>query len=273
MATKKATAAAGKAALSADQAATLRSAEDFLAGTPSQAAGKAPPGGQQLFGGLDADDAEAAAPARAAIDTRGISMRPVAASQAVQTVTILIMCLVLIVKDAMQQVPKQVYRHELPILRRIYGEDGVVEKSEEDYEVTGFDVNDEYDRLIRIYGGAPGAVEAIYGHNPRDLADELDIPYKAQRGAYRAREQEQSLVVDNSVEAEPGPTVRRTAELQANAAATGDAGAEATSTASDPTAAGANKQVGVRTDAKPAARKVTKTAAAKPAAKKTAARR
>lgn len=229
---------------------TLRSAQDFLAGTPSQASGTAVPGGQQLFGGKAADAAEAAAPAR--VDTRGITMTPVSQTLAAQTVTIMTICLVLVVKDAMQQVPKQVYAHELPILRRIYGQDQIVEKSEEDYEVTGFNVDDEYDRLIRTYGASPGAVEATYGHNPRDLADELGLPYKASSGARKVREPEQSLIIDNSVDSNQGPTVTRIADENAQARADALAAPEAVVSKPDEVATPKPKLVA---KAKPTAKK------------------
>lgn len=145
-----------------------------------------------------------------------------------ETVT-LTQVLVLIVKDPMSKIPRTVFDHELPILRAIFGEENVVEQEAREVQVTNFTVAGEYERLVRNYEAAgAGVVRAVYGPNPRDLADTIGMAYKPPRGVQnRTTKMAQSLQVDNSEADTGGRMVRTVPEIKPVKGETFEAGHDA----------------------------------------------
>lgn len=122
--------------------------------------------------------------------------------------------LVLVKRDAMMQVPVRVFDHEIPLLQLIHGDDNIEIKDSEQVEVSNFNVDDEYDRLVRKDDASKStAVFQIYGNNPKGLADELGIPYETKRGARVARKLDESLEVDNSLADTGGASVGTVASI------------------------------------------------------------
>ncbi len=112
---------------------------------------------------------------------------------------VLVKHLVLVKRDPMQVIPVHVFEHELPILHKIHGSDNIKPESQEEVEVTNFNAGDEYDRLVEKYEkSAPGAVQEVYGRDPKDLADTLGLAFRRVAGVRAARTKPQSVQVDNT---------------------------------------------------------------------------
>lgn len=113
---------------------------------------------------------------------------------------------ILIVRDPMVKIPATIFAHELPIAQALNGEENVEIVSTSQVEVSNFTIDEEYDRLMRKYEMSKTTVVIdIYGNNPRLLAEELDLPYRASRGARTIKKLDQSLQVDNTVEGSGEP--------------------------------------------------------------------
>lgn len=115
-----------------------------------------------------------------------------------------------VVRDPMTKIGTQVLDHEIPILEALHGADNVIIRSTEDVQVSDIDAGTEYDRLMRKYersneGG--DIVQKVYGQTPRELAEEMGLPYKTARGVRQARQQAGSVFVDG---ANPAPEVPET---------------------------------------------------------------
>jgi phosphoribosylformylglycinamidine (FGAM) synthase-like enzyme len=109
---------------------------------------------------------------------------------------------VLIIRDPMVKIPVTIFAHELPVCQLVNGEENVEIIETSQVEVTNFDLEAEYDRLMRKYAmSQTTAVVDIYGNNPRLLAEELGLPWQATRGARTVKKLDQSLVVDNTIDA------------------------------------------------------------------------
>lgn len=248
----------------------------------AEASGNAPrmspigarPGGQQLFG----DEAQRAMGSQvsvgdaggASVDARGFATSEITPAEEGETVE-LTQHLVLIVRDPMVKIPKHVYDHELEILRRINGLDAVEEVSDRQVKVSNFTVEGEYDRLVRIHG--VDVVNEVYGTTPRDLADELGLPYRRQRGARVVREQAMSQQVDNESEAADRTSTVSSAERGTNldtaqrTAAADAAASRLTSVAGESTAASRATGPARTVAAKQSRATTAKPAGTKPAAK------
>ncbi|MBX3610389.1 MAG: hypothetical protein KF871_10895 [Hydrogenophaga sp.] len=70
---------------------------------------------------------------------------------------------VLITRDAMTILPRDLPEHELPIAQAVFGEDNVEVKGPVDGETVKLDVTQEADRLAGKYGA--DALEKAYGTN------------------------------------------------------------------------------------------------------------
>lgn len=120
-----------------------------------------------------------------------------------------------IVRDPMTHIPVEILEHELPIVNLINGgEENVVVVKSRSVEVANISAGQEFDRLLRKYERSEprDAVRQIYGVNPRDLADEMGLPYASGRGARAARQQPQSLQVEDGQEVDqqaPVTTISR----------------------------------------------------------------
>ncbi len=114
------------------------------------------------------------------------------------TYTMMHRLLITITRDPMTKIPKHVYQHELPLWEMLEGEDKISVEREKDVEVKDFDVEAEYDRLVRQFGqnkDGKNVAVLVYGINPTALAQELGIYYKPTVGARVARKAPQSLQV------------------------------------------------------------------------------
>ena len=113
---------------------------------------------------------------------------------------------ILIVRDPMVKIPALIFAHELPIAQLLNGEANIEILSTSQVEVTNFTVDEEYDRLMRKYEmSKTTVVTEVYGNNPRLLAEELDLPYRASRGARTIKKLDQSLQIDNEAEGSGEP--------------------------------------------------------------------
>jgi hypothetical protein len=113
---------------------------------------------------------------------------------------------ILIVRDPMVKIPALIFAHELPIAQLLNGEENVEIVSTSQVEVTNFTIDEEYDRLMRKYEmSKTAAVVEIYGNTPRLLAEELDLPYSATRGARTIKKLAQSLQIDNEADGSGEP--------------------------------------------------------------------
>jgi hypothetical protein len=158
---------------------------------------------------VDADTLASAEAFLAPRNANGMVISEVRPADEPETVTRLTQHLVLIQKETMQKVPKHVFAHELPVLRAIFGIDAVIEVSQSEVDVTNFTVEDEFDRLVRVYGANNmDKLVSVYGNNPRILSDELGIEYHRTHGIEQARPQAQSLEVDNSEDAGKVPEAK-----------------------------------------------------------------
>jgi hypothetical protein len=114
---------------------------------------------------------------------------------------------ILIVRDPMVKIPATIFAHELPIAELLNGEANIEIVSTSQVEVSNFTVDEEYDRLMRKYEMSKTNVVAdVYGPNPRQLAEELDLPYRAMRGARTVKKLDQSLQIDNEKEGSGEPS-------------------------------------------------------------------
>lgn len=87
---------------------------------------------------------------------------------------------VLIFRNEFTSVADDVFAHELPILKRLHGDDAVKVIAEDKVKVVGFDPNTEIERLQRKYNSKEGdPVGAIYRNDPRSLAKEAGVSYSA----------------------------------------------------------------------------------------------
>jgi hypothetical protein len=113
---------------------------------------------------------------------------------------------ILIVRDPMVKIPSLIFAHELPIAQLLNGDGNIEIVSTSQVEVSNFTVDEEYDRLMRKYEmSKTNVVAEVYGNTPRALAEELDLPYRASRGARTVKKPDQSLQVDNTIEGSGEP--------------------------------------------------------------------
>lgn len=113
--------------------------------------------------------------------------------------------LVLVKKDPMMQVPKRVFAHELPLLQATFGEDNVETKEEETVEVSNFTVDGEYGRLAALYNTKDSkTMFEVYGNSPRQLAEELGLPWSNNRGARVVAKAAQNLEIGEGEDAGAG---------------------------------------------------------------------
>lgn len=73
------------------------------------------------------------------------------------------MAAVVITRDAMTVLPRELPSHEVPVAQAVFGEDSVEIIEENNGEAVEIDVEGEADRLVQKYGS--GAVEATFGTN------------------------------------------------------------------------------------------------------------
>lgn len=110
----------------------------------------------------------------------------------------LAMARVLITRDN-TKTDKDVFAHEVDILRLIHGEENVEVYGTRDVEVVDFDPQTELDRLLRFYGkNGEEAVVAVYGRSPARLAQAVGVSM-SKSDPHRNRTSEQAMAVDHSV--------------------------------------------------------------------------
>lgn len=110
----------------------------------------------------------------------------------------LAMARVLITRDN-TKTDKDVFAHEVDILRLIHGEENVEVYGTRDVEVVDFDPQTELDRLLRFYGkNGEEAVTAVYGRSPARLAQAVGVSM-GKSDPHRNRTSEQAMAVDHSV--------------------------------------------------------------------------
>ena len=90
----------------------------------------------------------------------------------------------LVVRDEQTRIPVEIYEHELPLLRKIYGPDFVTVTEERKVKVAGFDAETELDRLKRKYrvaGSNPDAVDFVSQvyRDGKELAQAAGVKYTA----------------------------------------------------------------------------------------------
>lgn len=123
-------------------------------------------------------EAEEAERTRVAAEQRAAQ----AAQQAPKSTVTLDVVSVLIRRDEQTEIPVEVFEHEVPVLKALYGENFVFVTGKRQQQVAGFDANTELARLKRKYkvaGANPEGTDVVgrIYRDGRELAREAGVKY------------------------------------------------------------------------------------------------
>lgn len=106
-----------------------------------------------------------------------------ASAAAPDDIVTLVVVEALVRRDEQTEIPVEVFEHELPVLRSLYGENFVIVTHKRQAKVAGFDANSELARLKRKYkvaGSNPEGADAVgrIYRDGRELAREAGVKYR-----------------------------------------------------------------------------------------------